>query len=55
MQGVNMVDIGNLAVKAVSNVSKSASDGKNDFSSFLDSGKNKIEHLHGDGFAVKFS
>lgn len=42
MQGVNMTDIGNLAVKAVSNISKSASDGKNDFSSFLDSGKNKI-------------
>ena len=42
MQGVNMVELGNLAVNVVSNVSKSASDGKNDFSSFLNSGKNKI-------------
>lgn len=42
MQGVNMVELGNLAVNVVSNVSKSASDGKNNFSSFLNSGKNKI-------------
>ncbi|MCI5588169.1 MAG: hypothetical protein MR384_09860, partial [Lachnospiraceae bacterium] len=55
MQGVNMVELGNLAVKAVSNVSKSVSDGKNDFSSFLNSGKNAIASNSLDASNTKIS
>ena len=55
MQGVNMVELGNLAVNVVSNVSKSASDGKNNFSSFLNSGKNAIASNSLDASNTKIS